>query len=100
METVLKKMGSNFDSFFHQLIAAQDLFAGLAKYNLDFIDPLMTSVAYFSKAEISRFQEDPPAEVWNAYSGLCKFNIDLLGKLFNSNMHAVEGHINKEMEAF
>jgi len=100
MENLLKKIEENSNFFIEQMNAAQNLFAGFVKYNNDFVLPYLISTAYFSKAELSKFNVDSPGEHWDAYVDLLKFNLDLLGRSFSGSMRAMDDCLKKELENY
>ncbi|SMD10557.1 hypothetical protein SAMN02746065_1357 [Desulfocicer vacuolatum DSM 3385] len=100
MENLFKKIENDSKFFIEQMIAAQNLFAGFARYNNDFILPYLISTAYFSKAELSKLNMESPGEQWNAYVDLLKFNLNLLGKYFSGSMRAMDECLKKELENY
>ena len=100
METLLKIIEDNSNFFIEQMNAAQNLFAGFARYNNDFILPYLISTAYFSKAELSKLNMDSPGEQWNAYVDLLKFNLDLLGRCFSGSIQAMDDCLKQEFENY
>ena len=83
-----------------QMHATQNLCVGFAKYSLDFVTPYLTSIEYFSKAELSKISKSSLEDQWESYINLLRFNIDLWGRCFSGSMKAMEGFLNRELQNY
>ena len=100
METVCSKTLPDSTCMMEQVDAVRDLFAGFERYNRDFFIPYFISMAYFSKAEMTRRSNGAPEDRWIACLELLKFNADLWNRGWSGSLRAIEGFVSKEFESY
>jgi len=82
--------------FFGYLNAANNLFAGISRYNNDFFIPWLTATFYFSSVELSTHHKESPLEQWHAYMKLLEFNMELFSRYHSGSMGALDDFCKKE----
>lgn len=91
-----KLLLSQTQAFSEQLSAVQNGWAGLAKYNNEFMIPYLLSVNYFNRVEGKRLLNASPLETFRAYLELAEFNMNIFTRSFLASTRAVHDYLSEE----